>query len=811
MIATVWIGGEGYKMDLDRMLARGGAAARPPRARAAAPPRAAPRGPVPPDARVIEVVVDSRIRIRGPLPSEVLSRLRAEFEHPNPQWRDRPEEPRVYATWGEDPDGVPTFPRGGQDRVRAALGGIPSRWVDRRVRGRPLHRVLEHRVELWEHQRVLFDAIVEHETTLVRSATGSGKTSVALAFVAWAGVPVLVVVHTQALADQWVQRAGTELGLDADEVGFVGDGERRILSLTIALHQTLARPGALTPEITDYFGAVIVDETQRAAAKTVFDAVDPMPARYRVLISADETRKDRKEFLIYDLGGPIRAEVTREACVSAGKILDVEVRVVPTPFQAPWYLAAMRRPPRYPREKMVVQSRLVEAACASPERNELIVAAAVAEVEAGEQVIVLSRRVEHCNALDREFVARAVPAGFFLGGKANQRMFAITREGMASGAIRVGVGTVEALGTGIDLPAVAVGVVAATLGSNRQLLGQVAGRVCRVREGKASARLYYLWDRHVNPTHLANICEWFPSVSLLAADGWVDARAALEGMDSIDFDAGGIIGRLRGDPRRRTKMRSRKPVDQAEVVESPKLSADLFNEGQTTAGLSADASALHIALKARGASPGLVVVQGWDPAQRTSAAAWALGKLGERPTHLSFDKPPPPARLSLEEDLSVLAQRLLMMGVDVKLTHLAAWSPAQRAEAARWCEGADMPAFLRGASGSGSGSKAEVDVKPGVARRDTYALGEGVQDLESPSTITFTWAEEKYCLAVNSFTSCGVGPFSVTAPVRPGETIAAAYERVGEEVRASAERERDAKIASHRAKLVEAGILKGSK
>jgi superfamily II DNA or RNA helicase len=161
-------------------------------------------------------------------------------------------------------------------------------------------------------------------------------------------------------------------------------------------------------------------------------------------------------------------------------------------------------------------------------RNKLAMKFALQEVEAGEQFLLLSHRVEHCQRIDRHFVKRGIPSGFFLGGAANRSQFELTRAGVKDGSIRVGVGTYKALGVGVNLPAVGAGMAVTPIAGNKFNFNQVRGRFNRKNKCKTKADMYYLWDRHVYPSHLKNIIAWNPSVKVFDKGRWVDAKAYLK-------------------------------------------------------------------------------------------------------------------------------------------------------------------------------------------------------------------------------------------------------------------------------------------
>lgn len=359
----------------------------------------------------------------------------------------------------------------------------------------------------------------------------SGKTSVALATIARLKVPTLVVVPNGALFDQWIERVrdSRELGLPAREVGIVRAKKRTLKPVTIAMQKTLAVQG-VDAQLRSTFGALIEDEVQFAPAATFYQAIDPFPAKYRVGISADERRKDRKDCLARDLFGEVACTITLEEVEAAGAIVDVEIRVVPSNFDAPWW-----NPPAagfdqiFAGEKEEPEDRdfdrLLREMMADEARESLILRLVEEEARAGEQVIVFTRRREHAMTLDRRISALGIRTGVMLGGKGeDERVRRATIAGLRSGKVRVGVGTIEAVGTGTDLPTVGVGVLALPILGNKYLFRQVRGRVCRSNDGKKEgARLYVVADRFAADSTTRNMRAWNRTVYVRDADGdWRD-------------------------------------------------------------------------------------------------------------------------------------------------------------------------------------------------------------------------------------------------------------------------------------------------
>lgn len=480
---------------------------------------------------VVQIRVDNRIRVPLPrLPAEARVALRAACEHENPEFKKRRAQgfatynvPPIIRTWREEqePEEL-TLPRGAMARTREILRDLrlPFRVEDARCEGAPLLRPLEyvgHRPR--DYQLAGARRCEQLEQGVVRAATGSGKTTTALYAASLFGLNTLVVVPTVKLMQQTAEVAEKLLGLRGSQIGIVGDGTWRIRPLTIATQQTLWSR-SLDAEVREFFGAVVVDEAHHAAARTFQEVIDAFPARYRIAFTADERRKDRKEFLVYDAFGQPIHEMTREACEELGVVLDVEVRVVFSDFEAPWY--------RYESDF----NRLLDEMTGCEARNELIAEVAREELDAGEQVIVCTHRREHVRALGGALAALGFPSGTMLGGAdaSDARDFEQTRAGLRDGTVLAGVGTYGALGEGIDLPAVAVGIAATPITSNKQKFNQYRGRLCRPSAGKTQGRLYVVFDRRVfDERAFANILAWNRTVRVRRGGKWVDARGMKRG------------------------------------------------------------------------------------------------------------------------------------------------------------------------------------------------------------------------------------------------------------------------------------------
>jgi len=483
---------------------------------------------------VVRVIVDNRIRVRlEDIPEDVATQLRERFTHRNPKreamkrakvkgwWA----EPMIIATHGEA-DGWLTLPRGGVSTLREVLAanGLTMKVRDAREGGEVDTPYLfpDHRVELRAHQERIVQKCIERQNCLVKSGTGSGKTTALIALFARLGIPTLVLVHSNALMDQWVRRAETELGIREKDLGMFKGKKRHLRPLTIATTASFLKHVG-DHEVREYFGAVFADEVHLFAARTFFACIDPMPAKYRIGVSDDVRRKDRMEFLIHDLFGEVAIAVDDAELVKNRYVLDVECLIVPTTFEAEWYGV----PENDQEDKSPDFGRLVKEMAADEEREQLIERIITSELNEGRQLLAMAHEREHCAKIG-QFTARHAPTGYLIGGPAYKAEFKRTIGGMMAGKVRAGVGTFQACGTGIDLPGVEVVVASTPVLSNRQRFRQARGRACRAPAGKTVARFYVLWDREVyGIRHLENAAAWNPTTFVW--DGrWVPIREYLK-------------------------------------------------------------------------------------------------------------------------------------------------------------------------------------------------------------------------------------------------------------------------------------------
>ncbi len=484
----------------------------------------------------VRVTIDSRIRIEvGDLDETVDFKLRQHFTHKNPKREAMKRsgskgwwgEPEVIATWSHDGEGRLTLPRGGMTSLRAVLAahGLTMRLHDARTMGDPTldQDYPESSVNLWVHQERIVQACIAKQNCLVKAGTGSGKTTALIALFARLKIPCLVLVHSNALLDQWKRRSLKELGVQACDLGVIQGSRVKLAPLTIATAASFKKHVG-NPKIRNYFGAVFADEVHLFAAASFFACIDPMPAKYRVGVSDDQRRKDKKEFLIYDVFGAVACEVKDAELIAARHVLDVECLVIPTEFEAPWYGVSVEKDD----DKSPDFGRLVREMAGDPARQALVTGVMHRELQDGRQLLVMAHEREHVLTLG-QIAAKAAKSGYLVGGADYKSEFKRSLDGLEKGEIRAGIGTFQACGTGIDIPTIEVAIAATPCMNNRQRFRQGRGRACRAPAGKDVARFYVFWDRKVfGLRHLQNVASWNKTTFVWDGASWVPVREYLK-------------------------------------------------------------------------------------------------------------------------------------------------------------------------------------------------------------------------------------------------------------------------------------------
>lgn len=332
---------------------------------------------------------------------------------------------------------------------------------------------------------------------ILKAAPAFGKTVVAINNIIELNQQTLVLVHTDALAKQFIDRFRKGFKKDDKWVRITNCKKiekrlgRKIIGrykpkapfypITVATYQAFIQSDKTWEKfkiLQENFGLVICDEAHRAAAPTYSRVINACQAKYRQGITATPSRKDEMEFGIYDILGPVTA-------VGDAKQLPIEAYMHQTGY--------VHRAGRYP--GMGDWSRMINKLLESNQRNQYILNWLKKDVEEGRNVLILSDRVQWCQKMAK-YISRemGIPAGVATGGAGkaakDKRDRVIAK--MVAGEIKVIVAT-KVMDEGVDVPPLDTLYITCP-GNNKQVLEQRLGRVRRHYEGKMPPIVRYFVD-----------------------------------------------------------------------------------------------------------------------------------------------------------------------------------------------------------------------------------------------------------------------------------------------------------------------------
>lgn len=244
-------------------------------------------------------------------------------------------------------------------------------------------------------QEKALEAMFAQEQGVIVAQPGFGKTNVALAFVAKCETTALILVHTEDILQQWLERAAAVIP-DA-RIGVMRGKQDEIRDVTFATIQTFKRRlQARGDELAVKFGAVILDECHHAPASTFDQVLNQLPAFYRFGFTATDKRADGRHPYITTVIGPV---IYRHKFQS-----KVPVKVVPVKSHKFYYGYRGQWDWR----------NLLNALKNDERRNAVIAKLVDREIRRGNSTLVLSREIDHLQNIklamqeDAEILAAAL-------------------------------------------------------------------------------------------------------------------------------------------------------------------------------------------------------------------------------------------------------------------------------------------------------------------------------------------------------------------------------------------------------------------
>ena len=410
------------------------------------------------------------------------------------------DKPRIICT-GEEQDGYLALPRCCEDALIQLLNqaGAAYEIEDKTCSGNPIRASFKGMLR--EEQVPAAETLLAHNNGVLSATTAFGKTVVAAYLIGKRKVNTLILVHTQALLNQW-KRSLSEF-LEIDEtlpelpkkrgrrkerslIGQLGGGKDSLSGFVdIAIMQSLISDEEVRDLVKDY-GMIIVDECHHVSAVSFEKVLKEVNAAYVYGLTATPARQDGHQPIIFMQCGPIRYQVDArqqaEKRAFAHAVIPRFTRFSqPLTDALPWNI-----------------TDAYAALQTNETRNAQIVNDVIRAVAAGRTPIVLTERYEHAQVL-AQLLDRKAQNVILLSGKGTvkekrellQNLVQIPQE-----ASLVLIATGRYVGEGFDLPRLDTLFLAMPI-SWKGTLAQYAGRLHRNYAGKQEVLIYDYVDLRV--------------------------------------------------------------------------------------------------------------------------------------------------------------------------------------------------------------------------------------------------------------------------------------------------------------------------
>lgn len=341
---------------------------------------------------------------------------------------------------------------------------------------------------LWREQAEAVESLIRQNTGVLSATTAFGKTVTAIGLIARLRVNTLILVHTQALQAQWIERLNEFLHIEytpEDEPRkrgrkkkfspFGTTGALPGLVDVITLQSCTSKEEAC-PLLQNY-GMVIVDECHHISAVSFEQVLKAVTARRVYGLTATPIRKDGLQPIIFMQCGAIRYKADTAALLRT----QTFERYLITRF------TPYRNLTDEPRPFAEINRDLAECEA----RNQLIVEDVVTALKEGRTPIILTTLKSHVLHLG-ELLAPHCPHIIMLLGSDSakekrttlERLHALPKEEPL-----IIIATGKYVGEGFDYPRLDTLFLVLPV-SWKGIIAQYAGRLHREYDGKVDVRIY---------------------------------------------------------------------------------------------------------------------------------------------------------------------------------------------------------------------------------------------------------------------------------------------------------------------------------
>jgi len=244
-------------------------------------------------------------------------------------------------------------------------------------------------IVLREYQLPAQQAATKKDFGIIVAPPGSGKTVLSLAIIKDKQQPALILVHRKQLADQWIERIESFLGIPKKDIGRIGQGKSKPgKHITVAMIQSMEKALATSENaaLMNAFGTIIIDECHHVPAETYQRVIGKLNSYYMYGLTATPFRKYNDDKLIsIHLGEIIHEVKTPEVQNQNGTQIIIRDTDLFVPFNA----------------KTDKFETLFKILIHDSSRNQFILNDVVSQLNSGKKAVIITERKEHITSLQQ--------------------------------------------------------------------------------------------------------------------------------------------------------------------------------------------------------------------------------------------------------------------------------------------------------------------------------------------------------------------------------------------------------------------------
>ena len=244
-------------------------------------------------------------------------------------------------------------------------------------------------IQLREYQLPAQQAATKKDFGIIVAPPGSGKTVLSLAIIKDKQQPALILVHRKQLADQWIERIESFLGIPKKDIGRIGQGKNKLgKHITVAMIQSMkkALESSGQSELCNAFGTIIIDECHHVPADTYLRIISRLNSYYMYGLTATPFRKYNDGNLIFIHLGEIIYEIKApEVQNQIGTQIIIKDTDLFVPFNT----------------KTDNFETLFKILVHDSERNQLILNDVISQLNTGKKAVIITERKEHIISLNQ--------------------------------------------------------------------------------------------------------------------------------------------------------------------------------------------------------------------------------------------------------------------------------------------------------------------------------------------------------------------------------------------------------------------------